>query len=186
MKDTIAKNSSQDSSRYEEFLSLFRTNEDRIFGFILTFLPNLARAEDILQETMIIMWRKFGEFEAGTNFGAWGIKIARFNLYKYHRSEQSNIVHFDSDALEVISQHVADTEETKNNMHIEALLHCFEKLEKKNKQIILLKYENNFKIEDISKNIGKSIRDTYRILARIQHALQKCAFQTLKAWELHS
>jgi RNA polymerase sigma-70 factor, ECF subfamily len=185
MKDTQAINSSQDSSRYEEFLSLFRTNEDRIFGFILTFLPNLARAEDILQETMIIMWRKFGEFETGTNFGAWGIKIARFNLYKYHRSEQSNIIHFDSEALEVISQHVTDFEGPHANSHIDALLHCFEKLEKKSKQIILLRYENNLKIPDISQKIGKSIRDTYRILARIQHALQKCTFQTLKAWELY-
>jgi RNA polymerase sigma-70 factor (ECF subfamily) len=184
MKDTKNINSSQDSSRYEEFLSLFRTNEDRIFGFILTFLPNFAKAEDILQETMIIMWRKFGEFEAGTNFGAWGIKIARYNLYKYHRSEQSDIVHFDSDALEVISQHVADAEEMKTNSHIDALLHCFEKLEKKSKRIILLRYENNFKVGDISKKIGKPIRDTYRILSRIQHALQKCTFQTLKAWEL--
>jgi RNA polymerase sigma-70 factor (ECF subfamily) len=134
---------------------------------------------------MIVMWRKFGEFEAGTNFGAWGIKIARFNLYKYHRSEQSNIVHFDSDAMEVISQQMADVKETQNNQCVEALLHCFEKLETKSKQIILLKYENNYKIPDISKKIGKSIRDTYRILARIQHALQKCTFQTLKAWEHH-
>jgi RNA polymerase sigma-70 factor, ECF subfamily len=184
MKDTKTKNTSQDSSRYEEFLSLFRTNEDRIFGFILTFLPNLARAEDVLQETMIIMWRKFGEFETGTNFGAWGIKIARFNLYKYHRSENSGIIHFDSDALDVISQHVTECEDTRTNSRIDALLHCFEKLENKSKQIILLRYENNFNASDISKKIGKPIRDTYRILSRIQHALQKCTYQTLKTWEL--
>jgi RNA polymerase sigma-70 factor (ECF subfamily) len=184
MKDTQDLNSSQDSSRYEGFLSLFRTNEDRIFGFILTFLPNLARAEDILQETMIIMWRKFGEFESGTNFGAWGIKIARFNLYKYHRSEQSNIVHFDSDVLDVISRNVADVEEATTNSHIDALLHCFEKLEKKSKQIILLRYENNCGVPEISKKIGRPLRDTYRILSRIQHALQKCTVQTMKAWEL--
>lgn len=184
MRDSINVNSSQDISKYEEFLNLFRINEDRIFGFILTFLPNFSKAEDVLQETMIVMWRKFDEFEKGTNFAAWGIKIARYNLYKYHRSEKPGIIHFDSDALDVISQHVTDFEELKTDSYIDALLHCFEKLESKSKRIILLRYEHNFKVPDISKKIGKSIRDTYRILSRIQYALQKCTYQTLKTWGL--
>ena len=186
MKDAKTIDSSQDSSRYEEFLSLFRTNEDRIFGFILTFLPNLTKAEDILQETMIVMWRKFSEFEPGTNFGAWGIQIARYNLYKYHRSQKSDIIHFDTDALEVIAMHVAECEDSKTNTHIDALLHCFEKLEEKSKKIILLRYENNFNVPDISKKIGRTIRDTYRILSRIQHALQKCTYQTLKRGKFYN
>lgn len=184
MNDAKTIDNSQDSSRYEDFLSLFRTNEDRIFGFILTFLPNLTKAEDVLQETMIVMWRKFSEFEAGTNFGAWGIQIARYNLYKYHRSRKSDIIHFDSDALDVIGKHIAEGPEARTNTHIDALLHCFEKLEQKSKQIILLRYESNFNVPDISKKLGRTIRDTYRILSRIQHALQRCTYQTLKAWEL--
>lgn len=172
------------SSRYEEFLSLFRTNEDRIFGFILTFLPNFAKAEDVLQETMIIMWRKFDEFEPGSHFSAWGIKIARYTLYKFHESQQAGVVRFDSDAIEAISRQVADTDTLKTNSYIDALLHCFEKLGSQSRQMMLLKYEQNFKVHEISEKIGRSIRETYRILSRIQHTLHECTSQTLKAWEL--
>lgn len=174
---------SQNMSKYEEFLNLFRTNEDRIFGFILTFLPNFARAEDILQETMIIMWRKFDEFQPGTNFAAWGIKIARYNLYKFHKNQQSGIVHFDSNAIEAISKEVAETDTCKTNSYIDALLHCFEKLGIQSKQLMLLRYEQNFKVPEISRKIGRSIRDTYRMLSRVQHTLHECTSQTLKAWE---
>ena len=62
-------------SRYEDFLTLFRSNESRIFGFILAFLPNFAKAEDILQETMIVMWRKFNEFQKDTNFAGISVFI---------------------------------------------------------------------------------------------------------------
>lgn len=174
---------SRNMSKYEEFLNLFRTSEDRIFGFILTFLPNFARAEDILQETMIIMWRKFDEFEPGTNFAAWGIKIARYNLYKFHESQQAGVVRFDSSAVEAISRQISDTDFLKTNSYIDALLHCFEKLGGQSKQLMLLKYEQNFKVPEISQKIGRSIRDTYRMLSRIQHTLHECTSQTLKAWE---
>jgi len=174
---------SRNISKYEEFLNLFRTSEDRIFGFILTFLPNFARAEDILQETMIIMWRKFDEFEPGTNFAAWGIKIARYNLYKFHESQQAGVIRFDSDAIEAISKQVADSDTCKTNSYIDALLHCFEKLGTQSRQLLLLKYEQNFKVHEISQKIGRSIRDTYRMLSRIQHSLHECTSQTLKAWE---
>ncbi|MEN6308366.1 MAG: sigma-70 family RNA polymerase sigma factor [Anaerohalosphaeraceae bacterium] len=184
MDQTENTNNGQILSRYEEFLNLFRTNEDRIFGFILTFLPNFAKAEDILQETMIIMWRKFDEFESGTNFAAWGIKIARYNLYKFHENHQAGVVRFDSDAIEAISQQVGDMDTRKTNSYIDALLHCFEKLGSQGRQLMLLKYEQNFKVQEISEKIGRSIRDTYRILSRIQHTLHECTSQTLKAWEL--
>lgn len=36
--------------RGEYFLRLFRTNEDRLFGFILNLLLNSTIAEDIIQE----------------------------------------------------------------------------------------------------------------------------------------
>ena len=166
-------------SRYEDFLTLFRMNESRIFGFILAFLPNFAKAEDILQETMIVMWRKFDDFEKGSNFAGWGIQIARYNLYKYHRENKASIVHFNSDALDNLSLCAEDYEKINVNSQIDALRICFGKLESKSKSLMLMKYEENLKMQDICEKIGMPIRTIYRHIARIHRALIKCIHETL-------
>ena len=62
---------------YEAFLQLLTANQSRIMGFILAMVPNRSVADDILQETTLLMWEKFKNFQDGTNFTAWGISIAK-------------------------------------------------------------------------------------------------------------
>ena len=50
----------------EEFVRLLMAHERQIFTYILTLLPHVADAEDVLQETSIVLWRKFPEYQAGT------------------------------------------------------------------------------------------------------------------------
>lgn len=52
----------------ESFLRLFVKSRTQILTFMLTLVPNCADAEDIMQNTAAIMWRKFHEFKLGTNF----------------------------------------------------------------------------------------------------------------------
>jgi RNA polymerase sigma-70 factor (ECF subfamily) len=166
-------------SRYEEFLTLFRSNESRIFGFILAFLPNFAKAEDILQETMIVMWRKFSEFQKDTNFAGWGIQIARYNLYRFHRENKSSIVHFNSEALDNLSLCAKEEQDVNLPSQIDALRLCLDKLESKNKNIMLMKYQENLKTQDICEKVGMSARSMYRHIARIHRVLMKCIHETL-------
>ena len=41
------------------FLRLFLQNQRRLYAYILTLLPNRADADDVLQETSLVMWDKF-------------------------------------------------------------------------------------------------------------------------------
>ncbi len=66
----------------EQFLKLFKANEERIYRLILALAPNYTVAEEIMQDAMLVMWRKFDRFESGTNFAAWGMQISRFLVYK--------------------------------------------------------------------------------------------------------
>ena len=61
-----------DVAQEGRFMRLFLQSERRILGFILSLVPYVADAEDLLQETCAIMWSKINEFEPGTDFTAWG------------------------------------------------------------------------------------------------------------------
>ena len=49
----------------------------------MIMVHNQSAAEDLLQETVTIMWEKFDQFEEGTNFAAWAIAIARNKSLEY-------------------------------------------------------------------------------------------------------
>src|SRR4051812_23964504 len=69
----------------ESFLRLWEAHRRRVFHFILALLPAVQDAEDVLQETSIVLWRKFGEFEPGTNFLSWAHKVAHFEVLRHRR-----------------------------------------------------------------------------------------------------
>ena len=56
---------------YEEFVRLFVAHEGRLRAFIRSLLPTWADVDEVMQETSLVAWRKFGRFERGTNFMAW-------------------------------------------------------------------------------------------------------------------
>jgi len=86
------------------FMRLFMANQRNIYAFILSLVPNWADADDLMQETATVMWTKFGEFELGTNFLSWGMKVAYFEVLKFRKQRQRNRLQFTNELLETIAQ----------------------------------------------------------------------------------
>ena len=43
----------------------FVLHQDRVYGYIVTLLPNRHDAEDVFQQTSLILWQKWDEFDPG-------------------------------------------------------------------------------------------------------------------------
>lgn len=70
--------------RHAEFLRLYSRHHYRIPAYIYTLVPHRADAEDLLQETSIILWEKFEQFDPGSDFLAWACQVA-FWKFGNHR-----------------------------------------------------------------------------------------------------
>ena len=66
-----------------EFVELFTRHQRRLYLLILAQVPRPADAEEILQETNLVIWRKAAKFQPGTNFFAWAAQIAGYEVLKY-------------------------------------------------------------------------------------------------------
>lgn len=168
---------------YESFLKLYRDNENRIFRYILAILPNYAAAEDIMQDTMLVMWRKYDQYEAGSSFAAWGMQIARFGVLNYFRKNKSGIVCFDSEVIDNITRH-EDSKASDDGVYQEALKVCMEHLPEKSRDIISLRYVESLKVMDIALRIENTVHATYKIMSRIHHALLNCIERKLAKGEV--
>lgn len=164
--------------RREEFVSLFFASQNSILSFILSLVPNFNDGEDILQEVWNIMWRKFDQYEGGTNFSAWGKRIAYYLIIDYRRKQSLKHVIFNDELFGVISEK-ATADSTDNDRRTEILGSCLHKLSAKDKELIKLRYFENVKPVKIAENFNTSINSIYKSLSYVHGKLLICMKRTL-------
>lgn len=164
--------------RDEQFLRLLIGNQQNIYAFILAMIHNRNDADDILQETITVMWRTFKEYQPGTSFVAWGISIARNLVLKYFEKNRYSKVKFSPDIEKEIDSIAAKTLESGEN-RIDALRNCLKKLNLQNMGLIQLHYEEGKPLRQIATERGISTYTMYRIMGRIHKVLEQCIHKTL-------
>ena len=65
-------------TRTEEFVELSSSHQRQLLGYIFTLVGNMDDAEDLLQQTNLILWRKFDDYQPGTDFIRWACYVAAF------------------------------------------------------------------------------------------------------------
>ena len=91
-------------SREEEFADLLQSAYGRIFGYILSLVHNPDEAYDLFQETSVLLWQTFGEFQRDTNFGAWACSVARFKVLEHVRSKKRRREVFGETLIEALTE----------------------------------------------------------------------------------
>lgn len=71
----------------DAFAKLFAEHQRAIYALIRAFCRRPQDADDIFQETFVVVWRKREEFQPGTNFLAWAASIARYEALAYAKRQ---------------------------------------------------------------------------------------------------
>lgn len=162
----------------ERFVGLLVANQRRIYSFILTLLPNLNDADDILQETSIILWRKSDEFEPGTNFCAWAFRIARFVVQNHYAKQTRSKVRFDSsieDSLVALAAEMSDEMDARSV----ALKYCVKEMSATDQDLLQRRYEAGATVKQIAEQVGRPLQGLYKAMQRIHRALFVCVNQRM-------
>ena len=167
-----------DNLEVNQFVELLTSHQSRIQSYILSLVPNFNDAEDIMQETSKMMWNKFKEFEIGTNFMAWSMKIAFYRVMEYRRNNKKNqVIHFDHDLINEINQ-AAQLRQDRSLDHLNFLQNCVKKLPRKDRQLLIWRYDQNLAIKEIAGRLDHSVQSVYQKLARIYDMLLMCVQRT--------
>ena len=74
---------SDPAARVDEFMRLYTQHQRRLYVYLLSLVHNAADADELLQESSYILWKKFDQFEPESNFGSWACRVAYFEVLKY-------------------------------------------------------------------------------------------------------
>lgn len=161
------------------FMSLLVPNQRGIWAFILCLVPNKADAEDILQETLLELWRKFDTFEIGTDFVAWGVTIAKYKVYEYRRKSKGSKLQFRDELVQLLE---TESEQHRKNisLYTDVLRRCTQKLTSKEQELLQLKHGQDLTLEKIAKRTGISFQAVHKAISRIYAKLVWCIRLTLR------
>jgi RNA polymerase sigma-70 factor, ECF subfamily len=157
----------------DEFVQLFSRTQRRLFLHILKQVGRPDDADEILQETNVVIWSKFDRFELGTNFVAWSFQISNFEVLKYRDKQRSKRLVFSDDLIEVIAQ---ESEEVQDDLDLRrgALQKCLGKLRAEDRELIQSRYAPGNKGKEVAENLGRPINSVYQSIGRIRKTLFEC------------
>lgn len=162
----------------EQYMRLFLANEQRIYSFILSLVHHWADADDLMQETCEVLWRKFDQFEPGSNFTAWAMQIAYFRVLNYRKIKRAARTRLSDANVEALTDRfvkLSDEREARRD----ALERCLHKLPDDDRRLIALRYEPGATTQEVADNVGRSLHAVYKALSKTHKVLRECVQQAM-------
>ena len=156
-----------------EYTRLVARHKDQIFSFIYSLVHTTADAEDLFQETCLVLWEKFEQFEPGTDFVAWACTTAQFKVLNFMRRKSRDRHFFSMEFITQLCEMQADQSELLD-ARSQALVDCVQKLPEKDRQLVELCYGGTESIKQVAKRIDRTAGSVYESLRRIRRVLFSC------------
>ncbi len=158
---------------------LLTQHQRRIFSYIYALVPDRYDAEDLLQETNVVICDKFDEFKEGTDFVAWACQIAYWRIrYSRQKFARSKVI-YQQEIVDALARTAATMQEELDDRH-EALAHCLHKLHPRDRELVLTRYEPGCGVPEAARRSGRSLDAAYKALARIRKLLSDCVSHQLE------
>jgi RNA polymerase sigma-70 factor (ECF subfamily) len=173
-----AVRSSGDEGNEEEFIRLLARSYRSIYSYAQTLVPNLADAEDCVQEVSLLMWRKFDEFGRDGNFSRWARGFVRRVAKNHNRKKRPHYLALDDDLIDKLGAMQGGIHEILELRRVQ-LAECLTKLPAADWRLINDYYQHGESVEELSRRTGRTPAALYQALRRARLALFRCVSQNL-------
>jgi RNA polymerase sigma-70 factor, ECF subfamily len=161
------------------FAALLRENRSRVFGYLLALVQNLSDAEDLYQQTALVLWEKFSQYEPDSDFGTWATSVAHYNAVNFLRRQSRRRMLFNDAVLARLVETQATIRDREVSARSDALKRCLETLSSNHRRLLMLRYHGEHSMEQIAKQESRSVGALYVALSRIRKALLSCIEQRI-------
>lgn len=162
----------------QEFVFQLIDWQVRLLSYLVTLLGDIHDARDVLQETNVVLLRKAGEIEDGTDVGAWFRRFAHFQALAFLRDRKRDRHLFDDDILDLFAcDQFADAPDENRLL---ALRECLKRLPADRRNLIEQRYSVGKSVRQLAQEAGRRESGTKMLLMRIREALRSCIESQLR------
>lgn len=174
-----ASRSNDQGASQQQFLSLFLRSERELFRYVAALIPNVADAEDIVQQTAIALWEKFEAYDPTQPFTPWACRFALNKARQWLERRQRWQTLLEGGLGEELAQRREELRpELESRLkHLEG---CLSKLPKAQRSLVEGYYFHRTNVERLSEGAGRTAAATYKALQRIRESLLVCVENAAK------
>lgn len=165
------------SAAQQRFLSLFLRSEREIFRYVAALVPNVADAEDIVQQTALALWEKFDAYDPAQPFTPWACRFALNKTRQWIERHQRWRALLDGDLAEELARR---REELRPELEprLRRLEGCLGRLPEAQRSLVEGYYYHRQEIDQLARQSGRTVASAYKTLQRIRQTLQDCIGNT--------
>ncbi len=166
---------SRDRAPNEAFVSALTRSQSALRGFCHAALGHGEEAEEALQRTNIVLWKKCSDWDPETEFLRWATAVARYEVKGVlrDRSRERRRILFDSDVAEQLMDEAIDVVR-QTPERLLALEDCLERISDKNRGVLSAFYVQGKTISEISAAEGRGESAIKVMLMRVRRSLGEC------------
>jgi RNA polymerase sigma-70 factor (ECF subfamily) len=171
------------SDRKAEFAAHLRQHQTQLFGYIYSLVRNLDDADDLFQQTSLVLWDKFEEFDSSKSFVCWACGVARYEVLNFLRARTRHRLYFSDELSLALIEAQESLEAERVEERRSALAVCMKKLRQRDQELLEACYGRTVCVPEVARDWGRSSQSIHNSLRRIRRVLFECIQRTLAQGE---
>ena len=154
-------------------MRLWTSVQPMVSAFIASVIRDHSDRDDVLQNIAVAVMESFESYDLEKPFLGWAIGISKNHLRIYLREKRRNKLVLDDESIQQIAAAMERVEEDKVRQ-FDFLRDCFKSLDERDRQLCVLRYEDDLKPAAIATLVDLSANAVAKALQRVRERLKKC------------
>jgi len=159
---------------------LIAENRRPLLHYIYSLVLNEADAEDLVQRTSLVMWRKFDEFDQARSFLAWANGIAFLEVQNFRRTAAAGRLRFSNEVVQGIADRYSEKLLSDEKNRSAALKACLEHVSERDRQLVQAVYWDGTDYEVAARVCGMALQTAYNRMRILRVKLLECVNRRLQ------
>lgn len=156
-----------------------------LVAYARSLLGNYAAADDVLQEAMLVVVKKYDQFQEGTSMLAWCRSIVRIEVLRAkqrHQRERTLAERLLDDAIDAaFDEFQAARRHDEAEPWREALWRCLERVPERGQGVLRARFADELSYQQIGERLGMTIEAVRKSLFRLKKQVRSCVETSLRA-----
>ena len=174
----------QSESKRDRVLKLALACRGDLMAYARSLCGNYASADDVVQEAMLVVARKYDQFEDGSSMLAWCRSIVRIEVLRLkqrQRRDTSLARRLLDDAVgAAFDEFQPDRQSDDSDSWREALERCLQRVPQQGRRVLDARFVDDLSYQQIGERVGMSLEAVRKSLFRVRKQVRACVETSLK------
>lgn len=169
--------------RSQKFTEHLQECQAQLLRYIFALVRNGEDAQDVFQQTCLVLWDKFEQFDPDRSFLAWACGVARFKVRKFLMQQRRYRARFSDEFAVRMAEVQFDSSPKDIEARQASLPGCIDKLPSPQQELLKLCYGEHQRVADVAARLGRSVCGVHNSLRMIREKLMECIERAVREEE---